>query len=192
MRGDPGTEIAELRPGDAAGAAIARRLLDQGLGEGMYSVDGLLADAAEPTAGVWLARAGDAPAGAAVARLLVPEDAAYYGRFGPGATGLFGGTVGSFEGLAVDPAFHRRGVGARLTRASLDWMRAQGCDAVVAIAWLSGRPDSSPPLFRHLGFREGPTVERFYAEESLQNDWSCPVCGQPCTCAATFFALPLR
>jgi len=192
MRGDPGTEIAELRPGDAAGAAIARRLLDQGLGEGMYSVDGLLADAAEPTAGVWLARAGDAPAGAAVARLLVPEDAAYYGRFGPGATGLFGRTVGSFEGLAVDPAFHRRGVGARLTRASLDWMRAQGCDAVVAIAWLSGRPDSSPPLFRHLGFREGPTVERFYAEESLQNDWSCPVCGQPCTCAATFFALPLR
>jgi GNAT superfamily N-acetyltransferase len=191
MRTEPSVEIAELRPGDAAGAAAAQRLLNQGLGDGMYGVEGLLADAAEPTAGVWLARAGE-PVGAAVARLLVPDDVDYYRRFGPAATGLFDGTVGSFEGLAVDPRHRRRGIGARLTLATLDWMRAQGCDVAVALAWLSGRPDSSPPLFRHLGFREGLTIERFYAEESVANDWSCPVCGQPCTCAATFFALPLR
>jgi GNAT superfamily N-acetyltransferase len=190
MRAGSDVEIARLRPGDAAAAAVVRRLLNDELGDGMYGVAGLLADAADPTAGVWLA-GNDRPTGAAVARLLVPEDAGYYQRFGSEATALFGGTVGSVEAVAVEPAFRRRGIGALLATTTVDWMRGQGCQAVVALSWLSGRPDSSPPLFRRLGFREGPTVERFYAAESVENHWSCPVCGQPCTCGATLFTLRL-
>ena len=192
MRTDPGTEIAPLGAGDAAGAAAVQQLLNRELGAGMYGVRGLLADAADPTAEVWLARGpGAGAAGAAVARLLVPGDAGYYERFGAEATGLFDGTVGSLEAVAVDVAFRRRGLGGRLTSLMLDWMRQAGCDAAIALSWLSGRPDSSPPLFRRLGFREGPTIERFYAAESIENDWACPVCGQPCTCAATLFTLRL-
>jgi GNAT superfamily N-acetyltransferase len=193
MRTDSGLDIAPLGAGDGAGAAAVQRLLDGELGEGMYGVRGLLADAADPTAGVWLAREPAAPgvAGAAVARLLVPADAVYYERFGPEATDLFRGTVGSLEAVAVEASFRRRGLGGRLASLSLGWMRQVGCDAAIALSWLSGRPDSSPPLFRRLGFREGPTVERFYAAESIANDWSCPVCGQPCRCGATLFTLRL-
>src|SRR5205809_596050 len=132
-------EIGELRQGDAAGAAQTRQLLNVALGDRMYSIRGILSDAADPTAGVWLARRPDGAAGAgpavaaAIARLLVPEDAAYYQRFGPAAVSLFGRTVGSFEALAVDLAWRRRGIGAGLTRASLDWLRRQGCAVAVAI-----------------------------------------------------------
>ncbi len=183
--------VALLEPGDRRAAVAAQRLADRELGDGIYSPDGLLRDAMDPTAGVWLAQP-PLVAGMAVARLLVPEDAAYYERFGAEATGLFDGTVGSFEAVAVDPACRRRGVGGRLTSASLDWMRQQGCDVAVTISWLSGRPDSSLPLFRGLGFREGRTVERFYERESVEQRWSCPVCGRPCRCSAAFFWLPLR
>jgi GNAT superfamily N-acetyltransferase len=196
MATDASIAIAPLAVGDEAGAEEVRRLLDEGLGDGMYGLAGLLADAADPTAGVWSARsgagAGTALAGAAVARMLVPADAGYYERFGRAALDLFSGTVGSFEAVVVQTAFRRRGVGAGLTEASLAWMRERGCDAAVALSWLSGRPDSSPPLFRRLGLTEGPTVERFYERESIENAWACPVCGQPCTCAATLFSRRLR
>src|SRR5436189_263446 len=56
-------EIGELRQGDAAGAAQARQLLNVALGDGMYSIRGILSDAADPTAGVWLARRPDGAAG---------------------------------------------------------------------------------------------------------------------------------
>lgn len=190
MRTDSETEVTTLRPGDTDAAGAVARLLNEGLGEGMYRVDRLLADAADSTAAVWLARR-PRPAGAAVARLLIPEDAEYYERFGAAATSLFAGSVGSFEALAVTPAFRRHGIAAMLTEAALEWMRGQGCSVAVTISWLSGRPDASLPLFRRLGFTEGETVERFYYDESVRDGWSCPVCRGPCTCGATLFTLRL-
>lgn len=186
------TEIVRLRAGDDAYATAAQALLNQELGQGMYALDRLKRDAADPTAGVWVAiTQSRQPVGAAVARLLIPEDAAYYLRFGPQAVQLFSGSVGSFEALAVERAYRRHGAGRLLTDASLDWMRQQGCEAAVTLAWLSGLPDSSPPLFRRLGFAEGPTVDRFYYEESRRDGWVCPVCRGPCRCAATLFTLTL-
>lgn len=181
--------IARLVPGDSRGAAIVTALLNREMGERLYQPEGLLRDATDPTALVLLADDG---AGAAVSRLLIAEDVAYYERFGPDATSLFAGAVGSFEALAVDPAHRRRGLGAALTSASIEWMRDQGCDAIVTLSWISGRPDTSAPLFRRLGFQEGRTVDRFYYEESRRDGWTCPVCGGPCTCPAAFYWLNLR
>jgi GNAT superfamily N-acetyltransferase len=188
VRSDGGPELTRLAPDDDENAGAAAALLSRELGEGMYSPTGLLRDAADPTAGVWLV--GLRPlVGAAVARLLVAADAGYYARFGDEATGLFAGTVGSLEALAVEPSHRRQGLGARLSATATEWMWAAGCDAVVAIAWRSGAADSSAGLFRRLGFREGRTVPRFYYGESVRDGWTCPVCGGPCTCAATLFTL---
>lgn len=179
-----------LRAGDHSTAARAAALLDRELGAGLYTAESLRNDAADPTAGVWVSDRTTV-AGATLSRLLVPADAGYYERFGPEATGLFGATVGSFEALAVEPAARRRGLGSRLTAVSLDWMREQGCDAAITVSWRSGRPDSSVGLFRRLGFREGPTVERFYHAASVRDGWLCPVCRCPCVCPATLFTLVL-
>jgi hypothetical protein len=70
-------------------------------------------------------------------------------------------------------------------------MRERGCTSAVTLSWRSGREGSSAGLFRRLGMREGPTVERFYYDESVRDGWTCPVCGGPCTCAATLFTLAL-
>ena len=179
--------MTPLRPDQDVEAAAAAALLNRELGDGLYRPEWLLADAASPTAGVWLV-GSPVPRGAAVARLLAPADAGYYDRFAPAAE-LFAGLVGSFEALAVEPASRRRGLGRALTVIGLDWMRERGCAAAVTISWRSGRDDSSAELFRRLGLREGRTVERFYYEESLADGWTCPVCRGPCTCSATLFTL---
>jgi GNAT superfamily N-acetyltransferase len=183
-------DVTPLGAGDGATAAAAADLLNRELGEGLYLPEWLLEDAASASAVVWVA-GSTPPAGAAVARLLVAADSDYYRAFGPPALDLFPGTVGSFEAFAVAPDRRRRGIGGRLATLSLDWMRERGCTAAVTLAWRSGREGSSAGLFRRLGMVEGPTVERFYHEESLRDGWACPVCGSPCTCAATLFTLAL-
>jgi ribosomal protein S18 acetylase RimI-like enzyme len=192
LPGDPGEapRISELGTGDAQRAGQATSLLNRELGEGLYRVDYLLEDATNPAAAVLLVE-GPRLLGAAVSRLLATADAGYYDRFGPEVRRLFAGRAGSLEALAVEPAFRRRGVGSALAGASLDWMRAQGCETALALAWESGREGASAPLFRRLGFRQGATVERFYLEESLREGWACPVCGVGCRCSATLYTLPL-
>jgi GNAT superfamily N-acetyltransferase len=184
-------DVTPLGDGDGAAAAAAADLLNRELGEGLYRPEWLLDDAASPAAVVWVA-GSTPPAGAAVARLLVADDGDYYRAFGPPALDLFSGPVGSFEAFAVAPDHRRRGIGGRLVTMSLDWMRERGRASAVTLAWRSGREGSSAGLFRRLGMVEGPTVERFYHEESLRNGWTCPVCGRPCNCAATLFTLALR
>src|SRR5438132_12111663 len=180
--------VAELRAGDVPRAEQVAVLLNGQLGDGLYTAEGLLADAADPWAAVMVAEAPGV-LGAAVSRLLRPADLGYYERFGAEGRRLLGGLAGSLEALAVEPAFRRRGTGALLAQASLSWMRARGCSVLVTLAWRSGRDDESLQLFRRLGFSEGTTVDRFYFEESLRDGWSCPVCGPGCTCPATLFTL---
>jgi len=183
-------DVTPLAAGDRATAGAATALLNRELGEGLYRPEWLLEDAADPSAGVWVAGA-PRPAGAAVARLLASADADYYRAFGPAALDLFSGAVGSFEAFVVEPERRRKGLGTRLANVSLDWMRGRGCTSAVTLSWRSGREGSSAGLFRRLGMREGPTVERFYREESLRNGWTCPVCRGPCSCSATLFTLAL-
>jgi GNAT superfamily N-acetyltransferase len=183
-------DVATLAPDSRDTATAAAALLDRELGSGLYRPEWLLEDAANPAAGVWLVRPPD-PVAAAVARLLGPGDGEYYQGFGPAAMDLFRGTVGSFEALAVHPEHRRSGLGTLLTATSLDWMRAQGCTAAVTLSWRAGATPSSAGLFRRLGMREGPTLDRFYLAESVRDGWICPVCQGPCTCPATLFTLRL-
>jgi GNAT superfamily N-acetyltransferase len=182
-------DVTILAPGDLEGAAAVSALLNRELGDGLYRPEWLLEDAGNPAAAVWRAGAAD-PIAAAVARLIGPDDAGYYRAFGPAAMDLFHGTVGSFEALAVRPDHRRSGLGTLLTETSLDWMRAHGSVAAITLSWRARAPRSSAGLFRRLGMREGPTVERFYHEESVRDGWACPVCRGPCTCPATLFTLP--
>jgi ribosomal protein S18 acetylase RimI-like enzyme len=183
-------DVATLAPASRDTATAVAALLDRELGSGLYRPEWLLEDAANPAAGVWLVRPPD-PIAAAVARLLGPGDGEYYRGFGPAAMDLFPGTVGSFEALAVHPEHRRSGLGTLLTATSLDWMRAQGCTAAVTLSWRGRATPSSAGLFRRLGMREGPTLDRFYLAESVRDGWICPVCQGPCTCPATLFTLPL-
>ncbi len=163
-------------------------LFNRELGDPLYSYAGLRADLRDPEVAVFVARVDAIVAGAALGRLLIPEDAGYYARFGELAARAFAaGTVGSLEALAVRPAARRRGLGRALVSAVERWLFDSGSAAVAVVGWDSGRSDSSLPLLRGLGYAESPRVERFYEAESRRDGWRCPVCGGVCVCAAVLF-----
>ncbi len=189
MKEAVGFRMETLEAGDDEALTEVRHLFDAELGADLYSAQAMRQTAAEPTATVVVARAGEHLAGAAVARIQVPEDIDYYRRFGTAAQRLFTGRrVGSLEALAVLRDRRRQGLGRTLVEARLDWLRARGCDAAVAVSWVSGRPGGSAQLFRSLGFDEGPSVAEFYYEESLRDGWTCPADGNPCRCSAVLFS----
>lgn len=169
-------------------------LLDAELGRGLYGREDMERAAADPTALVLVAFINGAAVAAAIGRLQLPADVHYYAAFGETARLAFGsGSVGSLEALAVAPAARRRGLGSELIRRRVEWFRERSCRAAVAIAWMpvTHPRGFSAPLFRELGFREGPTIPDFYREESARDGWSCPADGTPCRCPAVFFWLPL-
>lgn len=180
-------------PSQSALISAAMVLLNRELGEGMYSFSALHKTAAGPGSAIHVVREGEELAAAAVTRMLAAEDVDYYERFGRIATDLFSRhRVGSLEALAVEPRWRRRGLGRALALARIRWIAGQGGDAAAGAAWISGRPDSSEPLYRSLGFEFSDRIPDFYLEESLRDGWICPVDGGPCHCPAAFFYRLIR
>ena len=184
--------VHTVRPGETALLAAIEALFSRELGAGLYPSAYLRDLAGDPRAVLVAALDGRSVAGAAGAQVLAPEDLDYYLAFGAGAiAAIRRRTVGSLEALAVEPAFRRRGIGRLLLEVRLERLRELGCDAAIAISWVSGHPGASAPLFRSAGMLEGPTVPDFYRDDSIRAGWSCPVDGTPCRCAATLFTIDL-
>jgi GNAT superfamily N-acetyltransferase len=180
--------LEEIEPGNPPGLEAARMLLDDLLGAGLYPAAKAADIAQDREAQLLVAREGDDVLGAAVCRLLYPEDADYYRAFGATALDLFSRhRVGSLEALAVRPPSQRRGLGSQLTRAQMGWLAAAGRDVAVAVSWIPDSVSASGPMYQRLGFTGTAPVANFYLEESMEEGWTCPQCQGPCHCAAAMY-----
>jgi GNAT superfamily N-acetyltransferase len=165
-----------------------RVLLNELLGDNLYRPAKMADDAANPEALILAAKDGDRVVGAALCRLLYPEDADYYRAFGAIALDLFSHRhVGSLEAVAVTPTRQRQGIGKRLTLSQMEWLAARGCDAAVAVSWISGGTSASGPMYERLGFVGTEPVSDFYLEESVADGWTCPYCQGACRCAGALY-----
>lgn len=77
---------------------------------------------------------------------------------GTGGATLFPGTppTGWVHGIVVRPEYQRGGLGARLTEASIAWLRGRGAGAVMLLATDAGRP-----VYERLGFVAGARYGAF-------------------------------
>jgi GNAT superfamily N-acetyltransferase len=77
---------------------------------------------------------------------------------GTGGATLFPGPrpTGWVHGIVVRPEHQRTGLGARLTEASIEWLRARGAAAVLLLATEAGRP-----VYERLGFAAGERYGSF-------------------------------
>lgn len=162
------------------------------LGPGYLSVKDLQVVVARPRQRLVVATVADVVVGAAVATLITPA-AAQDLLAGAGASGRLGtltpGPVGLLQSSAVLDAFRRRGIGAQLIDARIEWFTAARATAAVALSWKpssrrsAAKGTSEGPL-RRAGLAELGVISRYWAGDPAV---SCPACRRGCVCDALLF-----
>lgn len=96
--------------------------------------------------------------------------------------------VGTLAALAVKPEYRRKGLGAQMVIAGIEWLKQAGCTRIVATAWDSQSVESSSRLLETFDFRCFGVSREHWKEESLTKGYQCPRCGSPpCLCTAKHY-----
>lgn len=171
----------------------ALAIAQEGVGAGWAEREDLLPD---PLRRVVVAETADGLAGVATAGLR--EATALLGHRHPAvrrqlaAAGVrAGGTVLVLDLAAVSPDARGRGLYTALLADRLAWGAAQGAAHALAFGWTPPDGCHIAPAMIHAGFVGHAPIPRFFHDASLGNGSNCPVCGNPCLCAAVVFTRPL-
>ena len=98
------------------------------------------------------------------------------------------GTLGFLKTVCVEPDFQGHGVATILIKECLNNLVTLGAETFICIAWKSSAGVHIGEVLSRLGFREWITIDKFWADESISQKYSCPVCGNPpCNCSAVIY-----
>lgn len=87
--------------------------------------------------------------------------------------------------LAVDPKYRRRGIATELVRTAMAELDRLGARDYLAPCWfIDEQPSAAQSMLECLGYRPVADVPLFWFEDSKQEGFDCPVCGNPCNCSA--------
>jgi hypothetical protein len=128
----------------------------------------------------------DTVVGFTLSQLLDPEEVATKLRREqppPWATDL----VGLLDTGCVAKSVAGRGLASQMLSREIALLHRKGATCLLAITWIRpDSPDGRTPL-EAAGFDHLETIDRYWYEESLSEDYYCPDCGQPCTCSAGIY-----
>ena len=184
-------EIRQVISADKGLFAGAVELLNRTQGQDLFAPNYLDERVGSPADHVVGAFSGGVIVGVGVAQLIANYD--YYLPFRPEIyDDLREKKVGSFSTLCVSEELQGRGVGQRISRMRLEWLRAQECEVVLGVSWVSGLAHTSNRVFEKMGFTAVKRVDAFYRQSSIEHPFVCPGCGDPpCECGAVLFRLDL-
>lgn len=167
-------------------------VLDDGLDPNAYPVEVLESAVRNEDQLVVVAREARV-VGVLVANML-GDDRSWYDHFGPSAAERVRWATRpvNLAGLAVLPAYRKRGAGKALIDAGLSWARTRGSELAVTVSWLHPGPDTSLSLFVACGFTALGRASDIYLQRSLKDSLVCRFCAGPCRCAGELCVLPIQ
>jgi GNAT superfamily N-acetyltransferase len=99
--------------------------------------------------------------------------------------------VGMIQAVAVSALYRERGIATQLTRAAMDWLRDQQATIALSFGWKSPDGCHIAGVLESCGFQPVHEVDRFWYEDSKDAGYSCPSCGDVCSCSAVIFTRSL-
>lgn len=94
---------------------------------------------------------------------------------------------GFLKSVAVNESYRNRGIGMLLATACVEWFESNGIKTVDSLAWVRGGKCQSEHMLERCGFKRNMIVENFWLADSMERNYYCPECGQPCVCPAVLF-----
>lgn len=169
----------------------AIRLLNRTQGKDLFAPDFLDLLILNPNAFIVGAFLDAKITGLGVAQII--SDFSYYLPFNSNiAAELAKEKVGSFSTLAIHESHQGKGIGQKIARLRLEWLKNNKCTTVLGVSWVSGLKHTSNRVFEKMGFTAIKKIEHFYKEMSTKKPFYCPGCKvAPCTCSAILYQLKL-
>lgn len=94
--------------------------------------------------------------------------------------------------LAVAPEHRRSGLGMRLSRAQLPWLRQTESEIVVGSSWVNGTNDSSRQMYEKAGFKLLGESRDFLRTQQA-NGAICAACNSSsCNCNSLFYGIETK
>ena len=96
--------------------------------------------------------------------------------------------IGVLASVAVDENFKGHGIGLKLMKACLNWLKEHESRAILMTGWKSAKGVHIGGLAMRLAFEPLFEVEDYWLEDSVKNGYHCPECGAPpCHCSAVIY-----
>ncbi len=94
--------------------------------------------------------------------------------------------------MAVSAKYQNKGYGSQLLKHAIDSIKNQEIKNITGVAWKNpkGQTNVEHPLLK-LGFKKEREIENFWYKDSVEKEFDCPICGNPCLCTAEIYQLHL-
>jgi len=95
--------------------------------------------------------------------------------------------VGWIKSLAVNPDNMYQGIGTALLEASIALLEMKGIHQLFTEAWRDEGGIRIERMILKNGFIRLAEKENYWYKDSIQRDYKCVACGQPCCCSAVIY-----
>lgn len=96
-------------------------------------------------------------------------------------------SLGYLHTNCVAKSAEGHGIGTALLNRRLSALREQGAERFFAVSWIRETSSDSSSIFERVGFECVDKEEAFWYEDSLEREYDCADCGNPCTCPARVY-----
>lgn len=101
------------------------------------------------------------------------------------------GKLALIDSVAIDPAYQKQGIGSKLIEKTLEALQALDMEVVISFGWKEDGNVNIAPTFNYFQFKTRHEFEKFWYQDSIEKDYTCPHCGHPCECDAVLFSRTL-
>ena len=96
--------------------------------------------------------------------------------------------IGITKIVVIKNQFKKMGIGIDLLNDSLKLIEEKKVAIMLGFAWKSKKGVNAKRILERNGFHQLIEVKKFWFDESLKENYSCPDCGNPpCVCSAIIF-----
>lgn len=91
------------------------------------------------------------------------------------------------ESVAVLKDYSGLGIGTSLAEELIAWGASNKAKFIFSVAWADENGCHIEKVFTRLGLRQVIEIDSFWFIDSIEREYSCPSCGNPCFCSAILF-----
>ena len=95
--------------------------------------------------------------------------------------------VGILKSGAVSPEARGTGIGTAVTGATIEALFREGASCVIGMAWTDADGCHAEGMMHRLGFQKRGDIPNLWHQESIDEGYGCPSCGNPCHCTGRIF-----